>query len=156
MTGKRNRNARRALVMLLPCALLAGCIAEPSKGYVGICNDTKLALQFDLEPGAWADPRAAGRIPPRGSDGPGADRIHYEIPPGSVGAAGRRPWLPEGLAGIAVRDSATGFVARVSRAEMFQRRQWYSTFSRAWEIRVEPDGDRFRISELTCEREKRE
>lgn len=152
----RDRNGQRTLVISLSCALLAGCIAESSKGYVRICNDTKLALQFDFEPGAWADMRAAGRVPPLGPDGPGVDRIHYEVPNGSVGAAGRRPWLPEGLSGLAVRDSATGIVARVSRVEMFRRRHWYSTFSRAWEVRIEPDGDGFRISQQTCDREKRE
>jgi hypothetical protein len=127
---------------------LGACTNEPEIGVVSICNHSGRTLRFDFTSPNAPDSAPAYPVRPGTLEKPGWGIIRYQI-----WSMRYRRFLPEGVTGLVVRDSATGYTVRIPRRKLMETEVWAQGASSSWHIRAEPDGDRFRIAEQTCERE---
>lgn len=145
----RHRGRRRAAVGALigTCMLLSACPNEPEIGVVAICNHSGRTLRFDFTPPSSPDSLPVYPVTPGTPGKPGSGIMRYEI-----WSMRSRRFLPESVTGLVIRDSVTGHTVRIARRELMETQVWAQGASSSWHIRVEPDGDRFRIAQRTCER----
>jgi hypothetical protein len=130
-------------MLSLASAVLAGC--DPYKKWTFVvCSELPYAIAAATEPvGGEVD---FVRVPPRGE---GNWFFDLDVAGDDAREAQRGPWLPEGIGGLILRDSA-GHTLRITRAELFRNPQWYNHVERAWWLRVVPDGEHFRVSHAPC------
>lgn len=151
MTRHRGRTRAPILALIATCMVLGACPNEPGRGIVSVCNHSGRTLRFAFTPLSPRDTIPENPVPAGTAQKPGWGIIQYDI-----WSMRTRRWLPESVTGLVVRDSATGHTVHIARRELMENDVWAQGDNPNWRIRIEPDGDRFRISEQTCEREKRE
>lgn len=151
MTRHRARRRAPLLSTIAICIFLGACSNEPEIGVVSICNHSGRALRFDFTPMSSPDALPVYPVTPGTPEKPGSGTMEYQI-----WSMRYRRFLPETVTGLVVRDSATGYTVRIPRRKLMETEVWAQGASSSWHIRVEPDGDRFRIAERRCEREPRQ
>lgn len=149
MTRDRGRTRAPIRALIATCMFLGACTNEPSLGIVAVCNHSGRTLRFDFTPLSPPDAIPEFPIPAGTPQKPGWGIIKYDI-----WSMPTRRSLPGSVTGLIVRDSATGHTVHIARRELMETDVWAQGNNPNWHIRIEPDGDRFRVAETACERER--